>query len=62
MQAAINAARVDLPATLRTNPTYRKLNPADAPILVLALTSTTRTPGQIYDAASNDHPAAALAR
>jgi multidrug efflux pump len=53
VQAAINAARIDLPSTLRTNPTYVKVNPADTPILVLALTSTTRTPGQIYDAASN---------
>jgi multidrug efflux pump len=53
VEAAINAARIDLPATLKTNPTYRKLNPADAPIMVLALTSTTKTPGQIYDAASN---------
>ncbi len=53
VQAAINAARVDLPATLRSNPTYRKLNPADSPIMVLALTSDTKTPGQIYDAAAN---------
>ncbi|HTX47818.1 MAG TPA: efflux RND transporter permease subunit [Caulobacteraceae bacterium] len=53
VEAAINAARIDLPATLKTNPTYRKLNPADAPIMVLALTSATKTPGQIYDAASN---------
>ena len=52
MQAAINAARVDLPAALRSNPTYRKVNPADAPILILALTSDTLTPGQIYDSAS----------
>ncbi|MHB8529321.1 MAG: efflux RND transporter permease subunit [Caulobacteraceae bacterium] len=52
VQAAINAARVDLPQTLRQNPTYRKQNPADAPVLVLALTSATRTPGQIYDVAS----------
>ncbi len=52
VQAAINAARVDLPATLRSNPTYRKQNPADAPVLILALTSATRTPGQIYDIAS----------
>ncbi|HEV2363247.1 MAG TPA: efflux RND transporter permease subunit [Caulobacteraceae bacterium] len=52
VQAAINASRVDLPATLRTNPTYRKQNPADAPILILALTSRTRTPGQIYDVAN----------
>ena len=53
VEAAINAARIDLPATLKTNPTYRKLNPADAPIMVLTLTSATKTPGQIYDAASN---------
>ena len=53
VQAAINAARVDLPATLRSNPTYRKANPSDAPIMILALTSTTRAPGQIYDAVSN---------
>ena len=53
VQAAINAARVDLPATLHSNPTYRKQNPADAPIMIIALTSPTRTPGQIYDSASN---------
>ncbi len=53
VQAAINAARADLPAGLITNPTYRKVNPADAPILILALTSKTMTQGQIYDAASN---------
>ncbi len=41
VQAAINAARADLPAALKTNPTYRKVNPADAPILILALTSQT---------------------
>ena len=52
VQAAINAARVDLPTSLRSNPTYRKVNPADAPILILALTSDTLTRGQIYDAAS----------
>ncbi|SDE42382.1 multidrug efflux pump [Massilia sp. PDC64] len=53
VQAAINAARADLPATLRSNPTYRKANPADAPIIILALTSKTRSPGQIYDEVSN---------
>ncbi|MEC5218182.1 multidrug efflux pump [Actimicrobium sp. GrIS 1.19] len=53
VQAAINASRVDLPATLRSNPTYRKINPSDAPIMILALTSKTRTPGQIYDQVSN---------
>jgi multidrug efflux pump len=52
VQAAINAARADLPTSLRTNPTYRKVNPADAPILVLALTSDTLTRGALYDAAS----------
>jgi len=53
VQAAINAARADLPSSLRTNPTYRKVNPADAPILILAMTSKTLTQGQMYDAASN---------
>ncbi|KQV52269.1 efflux RND transporter permease subunit [Massilia sp. Root335] len=53
VQAAINASRADLPATLRSNPTYRKANPADAPVLILALTSKTRSPGQIYDEVSN---------
>ncbi len=53
VQAAINAARVDLPAALRSNPTYRKFNPADFPILILAMTSKTLSPGQIYDQASN---------
>ncbi len=51
VQAAINAARADLPTALRSNPTYRKFNPADAPILVLALTSRTMSKGQLYDAA-----------
>ena len=53
VQAAINAARADLPTNLPSNPTYRKVNPADAPILILALTSKTMTRGQMYDAASN---------
>jgi len=53
VQAAINAARADLPSSLRSNPTYRKRNPADAPIMVLALTSPTRQQGQVYDIASN---------
>jgi len=53
VQAAINAARVDLPATLRSNPTYRKVNPAASPVIILALTSKTRTPGQVYDTVSN---------
>jgi multidrug efflux pump len=53
VQAAINASRADLPSTLRSNPTYRKANPADAPVIILALTSKTRSPGQIYDQVSN---------
>jgi multidrug efflux pump len=52
VQAAINAARIDLPITLRSNPTYRKVNPADAPIMIMALTSQTLTQGQMYDSAS----------
>ncbi len=53
VQAAINATRADLPANLRSNPTYRKANPSAAPVIILALTSPTRSPGQIYDAVSN---------
>jgi len=53
VQAGINAARVDLPATLRSNPTYRKINPAAQPVVILALTSDSKTPGQIYDAVNN---------
>src|ERR1700733_6294147 len=41
VQAAINAAHADLPTSLRSNPTYKKVNPADAPVLILALTSDT---------------------
>jgi multidrug efflux pump len=52
VQAAINAARADLPTSLRQNPTYRKVNPADSPIAIVAMTSDTLTRGQIYDAAS----------
>jgi multidrug efflux pump len=52
VEAAIQAARVDLPSALRSNPTYRKLNPSDAPVMILALTSDTLTAGQIYDSAS----------
>ncbi|MDE1184584.1 efflux RND transporter permease subunit [Paraburkholderia sp.] len=52
VQAAINAARADLPASLRSNPTYHKVNPADAPILILALTSKTLPAGQLYDSAA----------
>ncbi|HUH84236.1 MAG TPA: efflux RND transporter permease subunit [Stellaceae bacterium] len=52
VQAAINAARVDLPASLRSNPTYKKVNPADSPVLILALTSDTLSQGQLYDSAA----------
>ncbi len=52
VQAALNAARPMLPSGMPSNPTYRKVNPADAPIMILSLTSDTMTPGQIYDAAS----------
>src|SRR5438552_3756444 len=52
VQAAINASRSLLPSGLPNNPTYRKVNPADAPIMIIALTSDTMTRGQIYDAAS----------
>src|SRR5258705_8408954 len=51
-QAAINAARANLPSNLPQNPTYRKVNPADAPILIVALTSNVYSRGQLYDAAS----------
>ncbi len=52
VEAAINAARADLPTNLLSNPVYRKVNPADAPVLIVSLTSKTLTRGQIYDAAS----------
>ncbi|RID98005.1 efflux RND transporter permease subunit [Simplicispira hankyongi] len=52
VQAAINASRRLLPSGMPSNPSYRKVNPADSPILILALTSPTLTRGQMYDAAS----------
>jgi multidrug efflux pump len=52
VEAAINAARADLPASLRTNPSYRKVNYAEQPLLVIALTSNTLTRGQMYDSAA----------
>jgi multidrug efflux pump len=52
VQAAINAARSYLPANLPSNPSYRKVNPADAPIMILALTSNVYDRGKLYDAAS----------
>lgn len=53
VQAAINASLSNLPANLPTLPTYRKINPADAPILILALTSDKYSTGQMYDIASS---------
>jgi multidrug efflux pump len=52
VESAINAARSFLPTDLPSNPTYRKVNPADAPIMILALTSDTLSPAALYDAAS----------
>ena len=52
VQAAINAARTLLPSGMPSNPSYRKVNPADAPVMILSLTSDTLTRGQMYDAAS----------
>jgi multidrug efflux pump subunit AcrB len=49
VQAAINAARAQLPANMPSNPTYRKANPSDIPILIMALTSDTATVAQMYD-------------
>jgi multidrug efflux pump len=53
VQAAINAASADVSTSLSSNPSYRKVNPADAPLMIIALTSKTLTRGQLYDAASN---------
>jgi multidrug efflux pump len=52
VEAAINAARANLPSNLPSNPSYRKVNPADSPILILALTSDLYDRGKLYDAAS----------
>lgn len=53
VQAAINAARSLLPSSMPSLPTYRKANPSDAPIVMLALTSNTRASGELYDLASS---------
>ncbi len=53
VQAAINAARSQLPADLPGNPTYRKVNPADSPILIVSLTSDTMPVSEMYDAADS---------
>jgi len=52
VESAINAARTYLPSNLPSNPTYRKVNPADAPIMIIALTSDRLPPAALYDAAS----------
>ncbi len=52
VEAAINAARADLPPNMPSNPTYRKVNPADSPIMIIALTSSVYDRGHMYDAAS----------
>ncbi len=52
VQAAINAARAQLPSGMPGMPQYRKINPSQAPILALALSSSTQTPGQVFDVAS----------
>jgi hydrophobe/amphiphile efflux-1 (HAE1) family protein len=52
VESAINAARSYLPSDLPSNPTYRKVNPADAPIMIIALTSDKLPPSALYDAAS----------
>ena len=52
VQSAINAARSQLPTGMPNNPTYRKVNPADAPIMVMTLTSDSMSRGQMYDVAS----------
>ena len=52
VQSAINAARSQLPSGMPNNPTYRKVNPADAPIMVMTLTSDSMSRGQMYDVAS----------
>jgi multidrug efflux pump len=53
VQAAINAARGYLPANLPSNPTYRKINPADAPVMILVMTSDAMTQDQMYDVADS---------
>ena len=53
VEAAIQAARADLPTSLRSNPSYFKFNPAGSPVMLLALTSKTKTTAQLYDSAQN---------
>jgi multidrug efflux pump len=53
VQAAINAANSYLPSNLPSKPTYKKVNPADAPVMIIALTSKVKSPGELYDAADS---------
>ena len=53
VEAAIQAARADLPSSIRSNPTYRKFNPSGQPIMILALTSKTKTAPELFDLATN---------
>jgi multidrug efflux pump len=53
VQAAINAANSYLPSNLPAKPTYKKVNPADAPVMIIALTSKVKSPGELYDAADS---------
>ena len=62
IQAAINAARADLAGQPAEQPDYRKVNPADAPIVIIALTSKTARPGQMFDDAASEYPAAETRR
>src|SRR5579863_4278095 len=52
VEAGINAARAYLPANLPSNPSYRKVNPADSPVMILGLTSDKYGPAKLYDVAS----------
>ena len=61
VQAAINAARNYLPPNLPSNPTYRKINPADAPIMILAMTSDAHDPGPDVRRGRLDHGTEAVA-
>ena len=62
VEAAINAARTYLPTNLPSNPSYRKVNPADSPIMIIGLTSKKYDPGTLYDVASTVMMPASLSR
>ena len=61
VQAAINAASGQLPANLPSRPTYRKINPADSPVMILALRSDVLPQSRLYDLGRFDHCAEAIA-